>query len=69
MNIEKIMDGFSLSKNDLKMYMPYTNYSEHKKIDIRYLGYYLKWHPMECYYHAVENFDFKPAPYRILGLI
>ena len=67
MNIEKIMDGFSLSKNDLKMYMPDTNYSEHKKIDIRYLGYYLKWHPMECYYHAVENFDFKPAPYRNPG--
>ena len=53
--------NFSLSKNDLKMYMPDTNYSEHKKIDIRYLGYYLKWHPMECYYHAVENFDFKLA--------
>ena len=22
---------------------------------------------MECYYHAVENFDFKPAPYRNPG--
>lgn len=67
MEADKILKGFNLNKNDFKMYMPDTNQNYNSKIDIRYLGYYLKWHPMECYYHSVENFDFQPAPYRNPG--
>ncbi len=68
MNIKNILSSFSLNKSDLKMYLPdiYDN-SDKNNVDVRYLGYYLKWHPQENYYHAVKNFDLKPAPHRNPG--
>lgn len=35
--------------------------------DVHYLGYYLKWHPQNCYYHAVEHGGFVAAPERNPG--
>ena len=40
---------------------------EKKKIAVHYLGYYLKWHPQECYYYSVENGGFQPSPERTPG--
>ncbi len=40
---------------------------EKKKVEVHYLGYYLKWHPQECYYYAVENGGFEPSPERTPG--
>ena len=31
------------------------------------MGYYLPWHPQECYYYAVENSNFRPADERTAG--
>ena len=35
--------------------------------EVRYLGYYLKWHPQGCYYYAQEHCGFKPSPERTPG--
>lgn len=37
------------------------------KIEVHYLGYYLKWHPQGCYYYAVENGGFQASPERTPG--
>jgi N-acetyl sugar amidotransferase len=36
-------------------------------IDVRYLGYFLKWVPQECYYYSVENVGFKANTERTEG--
>ena len=38
-----------------------------KKIDVHYLGYYLKWDPQECFYYASENTGFEPNTERTEG--
>ena len=40
---------------------------ERAKTEVHYLGYYLKWHPQSCYYHAQENGGFEPSPERTPG--
>ena len=40
---------------------------EKSKIEVRYLGYYLKWIPQEAYYYAVEHTGFKARPFRTQG--
>lgn len=54
-----------MSEADLQPYMP-TDPS--KLIDsgteVHYLGYYLKWHPQNAYYFAVENGGFIASPER-----
>jgi hypothetical protein len=51
--------------------MPYlpANYQEleRSKIEVHYLGYYLKWTPQESYYYAVENTGFEANPVRSEG--
>jgi hypothetical protein len=37
------------------------------KIEIHYLGYYLKWHPQSCYYYSVDHGGFEAAPERTPG--
>jgi N-acetyl sugar amidotransferase len=37
------------------------------EIDVRYLGYYLKWTPQECYYYAVEHAGFEANEDRTEG--
>ncbi len=66
--IDKLIKEFNLSINDLKIFLP-INHGElqKKKIQIHYLGYYLKWIPQEAYYYAVENTGFRPRPFRTSG--
>jgi len=40
---------------------------QEKKIEVHYLGYYIKWHPQSAYYYAVENGGFMPSPERTPG--
>ena len=37
------------------------------KIEVHYLGYYLKWIPQESYYYAIEKTGFEPRPFRTQG--
>ena len=42
-------------------------FPEEKKIEVHYLGYYLRWHPQSCYYYAVEHGGFQASPERTPG--
>lgn len=67
-SFESLQKDFGVEPVELKPYLP-ANPEEvqKKKIQVHYLGYYLKWHPQECYYYAVENGGFKPSPERTPG--
>lgn len=59
---------FGLDDNDLQPYYPANpDQIEKAKIEVHYLGYYLRWHPQECYYYAVENGGFQASPERTPG--
>ncbi|HEY9686952.1 MAG TPA: N-acetyl sugar amidotransferase [Coleofasciculaceae cyanobacterium] len=67
-SIEELMTGYGLTKADLEPYMPANpEQIEQKKVEVHYLGYYLKWHPQSCYYYAVENGGFQASPERTPG--
>jgi hypothetical protein len=38
-----------------------------KRVEVHYLGYYLKWVPQECYYYAVEHANFEANTERTEG--
>ena len=52
--------------NDFYPYLP-LDINKSKKIDVHYLGYYLKWDPQECFYYASENTGFEPNTERTEG--
>jgi len=63
-----LMNDFGLTNVDLEPYMP-PNPKDlaEKQIDVQYLGYYLPWHPQNCFYYATEHGGFKAAPERTAG--
>ena len=66
--LSSLKNDFGLDDNDLMPYLP-PNPKElaEKKVQVHYLGYYLKWHPQSCYYYSVEHSDFQAAPERTAG--
>ena len=67
-SLEELKKEFLLSEYDFQHYLPIDkNQIKDKTIDVQYLGYYLPWHPQECYYYAVENSNFRPADERTAG--
>ena len=67
-SIAELKDEFELDENDLQPYMPANpNQIAEKKIEVHYLGHYLKWHPQSCYYYSVENGGFQASPERTPG--
>jgi len=67
-SVAELKDDFGLCDQDLIPYLP-ANPAEmdEKKIEVHYLGYYLKWHPQSCYYYSVEHGGFEAAPERTVG--
>mgnify|MGYP003952040917 CR=1 FL=1 len=66
--IKDLIKNYDLKLNDLKIFLPEAEKEFlKKKIQIHYLGYYLRWVPQEAYYYAVENTGFKPRPFRTQG--
>ncbi len=66
--ISSLKDYFGIEDQDLLPYMPSDpNQLKEKKIEVHYLGYYLKWHPQSCYYYAVEHGGFQASPERTPG--
>lgn len=67
-SLRELKSSYGMDECDLIPYLP-ANPAELEKqaIDVRYLGYYLPWHPQGCYYYAVENGGFQPAPERTPG--
>ena len=63
-----IIRDYDFTINDFAPYIPpEAKYLEEKKIEVHYLGYYLRWDPQECYYYAVENTGFQSNSERTPG--
>lgn len=55
---------YGISRTDLDPYMfPKEEELNSIGVQIRYLGYYIKWIPQEMYYYAVKNTGFEANPY------
>ena len=67
-SLEELLDRYGVQAADLQPYLPADpDEIARKKIEVRYLGYYLKWHPQGSYYYAVENGGFQASPERTPG--
>ena len=65
---QDLIDNYKVDKKSLEVFLPSsTDDIEKSKIEVHYLGYYLRWVPQESYYYAVENLNFKPRPFRSAG--
>lgn len=67
-SIDELINKYNITLADLMAFLP-ADYEqlEKSKIEVHYLGYYLKWVPQEVYYHAVEHTGFKARPFRTQG--
>lgn len=67
-SIKELNEKHNISKSDLMSFLPIdASELSNKKIDVHYLGYYLKWTPQEVYYYASEHTGFKARPFRTQG--
>jgi N-acetyl sugar amidotransferase len=67
-SVEELIGSYGIDKNDLSPYLPANPHQiQEKKIEVHYLGHYLKWHPQSCYYYAVEHGGFEASPERTPG--
>lgn len=61
-------DDYGVGRDEMGPYLPVESEAlDRVGVDVHYLGYYLRWHPQTCYYHAVENGGFQAAPERTPG--
>ncbi|MGA2418313.1 MAG: N-acetyl sugar amidotransferase [Candidatus Staskawiczbacteria bacterium] len=67
-SILELIKKHNLGLSELMPFLP-ADYKEIEKsnIEVRYLGYYLKWIPQESYYYAVEHTGFQARPFRTQG--
>lgn len=66
--IKILKKKFKLTNQDLATFLPASSEELSKsKIEVYYLGYYIKWVPQESYYYAVEHTGFKARPFRTQG--
>jgi N-acetyl sugar amidotransferase len=67
-SIKELQHDYKLPLSDLLSFLPAdADEMEKSKINVHYLGYYLKWTPQEVYYYAVDNTGFKARPFRTQG--
>jgi UDP-hydrolysing UDP-N-acetyl-D-glucosamine 2-epimerase len=67
-SLADLRDVYGLSEVDWEPYLPADpERLEAQRVEVHYLGYYLKWHPQSCYYYAVENGGFQASPERTPG--
>jgi len=67
-SVAELVSEFGLQKQDLIPYMPADpGEIADQKVEVHYLGYYLRWHPQSCYYYAVEHGGFQASPERTPG--
>lgn len=68
LSIKEIIKRYDFKLRDFNPYIP-PKKQELEKLNIhqRYLGYYIKWDPQECYYYASKNTGFKPNTERTEG--
>lgn len=66
--VNELVEKHGVNMADIGAYLP----ADHKdldthKIEVHYLGYYLKWTPQESYYYSVEHVGFEANPVRTEG--
>lgn len=67
-SIRELQEKYNVPLNDLLSFLPAdAKEMERSKIEVHYLGYYLRWTPQEVYYYAVENTGFHARPFRTQG--
>jgi len=67
-SLEELISDYGIGLNDFSMYLPPDpNKVIEKKIEVHWLGYYMKWHPQGAYYYASNNTNFVAAPERTVG--
>ena len=67
-SIKELQDKFNIPLVDLMTFLPLpAEELDKSKIEVHYLGYYLKWTPQEVYYYATEHTGFKARPFRTQG--
>jgi N-acetyl sugar amidotransferase len=67
-SVADLQNKFGVDASELQPYMPADPAAiEREKVEVHYLGYYLKWHPQSCYYYAVEHGGFQASPERTAG--
>ena len=67
-SLADLKDNFGIEDYELNPYLPADpNKIEEQKVEVHYLGYYLKWHPQRCYYYSVEYGGFEASPERTPG--
>lgn len=68
LSIKELTSKYNLNLSNLQAFLPEkTTKLEKIKLEVHYLGYYIKWIPQEAYYYAVEHTGFKARPYRTQG--
>ena len=66
--IHELREKYDLTNADLAAYLPAKpEQLAAKKIDVRYLGYYVRWKPQEAFYYACEHGGFETSPERTPG--
>ena len=67
-SVADLKRDYGVDENDLQVYLPADPAEiERQRVEVHYLGYYLKWHPQSCYYYAVEHGGFQASPERTPG--
>ena len=66
--VSELLEKYGLDMSDLMAFLPANSQElERSKIEVHYLGYYLKWTPQEAYYYAVEHTGFQARQFRSEG--
>lgn len=67
-SVKELREKYNVQLSDLMAFLPApADELERAKIQVHYLGYYLRWTPQEVYYYATENTAFKARPFRTQG--
>jgi N-acetyl sugar amidotransferase len=68
LSIAELTEKYGVPLNDLLSYLPADHTRlEQSKVEVHYLGYYMKWTPQEAFYYAVEHTGFEANPVRTEG--
>ncbi len=66
--LDSLVKNNKFNVKDYEVFLPPSeNEYYNSKIEVHYLGYYLKWVPQETFYYSVENCGFRPRPFRTEG--
>jgi N-acetyl sugar amidotransferase len=67
-SLKDLQEDFGVDGHELQPYLPANpEQIEAQRVEVHYLGYYLKWHPQSCYYYSVEHGGFQASPERTPG--